>query len=198
MKKNLKNRRLALKDGDALMIIDVINHLDFPGGEKLVPWARRLAPKLAAFAMQARRAEIPVIYVNDHFGNWRNNFQDIYRKFTAKSSNVRDICQKLKPHPTDYFILKPRHSAFFSTSLIPLLEDLKIKRLILAGIATNLCVLFTAHDAHMHQYKLVVLSDCCAAESDFDHNVALTQLQSFCAATICRSDEMTSCRLRRS
>jgi nicotinamidase-related amidase len=67
---------------------------------------------------------------------------------------------------------------------------LKIKNLILAGIATNLCVLFTAHDAHMHGYKMTVLSDCCAAESDFDHNVALSQLEKFCGATIHRSDQV--------
>lgn len=87
--------------------------------------------------------------------------------------------------------MKPRHSAFCATSIIPLLEDLKAKRLILAAIATNLCVLFTAHDAHMHGYDIVVLSDCCAAESDFDHDVAISQLQRFCKATICRSDEFS-------
>ena len=96
---------------------------------------------------------------------------------------------KLKPGHDDYFILKPRHSGFFATSLAPLLEHLQVKRLILSGIATNLCVLFTAHDAHMHRYPIVVLSDCCAAESDFDHNIALSQLERFCAAQICRSGD---------
>ena len=61
--------------------------------------------------------------------------------------------------------------------------------LVLSGMATNLCVLFTAHDAHMHQYGLTVLSDCCAAESDFDHNVALKQLERFCGARVCLSTE---------
>ncbi len=92
------------------------------------------------------------------------------------------MSRRLKPGRNDYFILKPRHSGFFATSLVPLLQDLHIERLVLAGIATNLCVLFTAHDAHMHQYPVVLLSDCCAAESDFDHNVALSQLERFCGA----------------
>ena len=95
----------------------------------------------------------------------------------------------LKPGRNDYFILKPRHSGFFATSLVPLLEDLHIERLILSGISTNLCVLFTAHDAYMHRFPIVVLSDCCAAESDFDHNVALSQLERFCKATICLSTD---------
>ena len=67
--------------------------------------------------------------------------------------------------------------------------DILGQRLILSGISTNLCVLFTAHDAHMHRYPMVVLSDCCAAESDFDHNVALAQLKRFCKAEVCRSPE---------
>ena len=73
---------------------------------------------------------------------------------------------------------------------MPLLEHFGAKHLILAGVATNLCVLFTAHDAHMHGYRLTVLSDCCAAESDFDHDLALDQLKRFCGARVRRGDEV--------
>ncbi len=180
---------MAIRPGDALLIIDVINDLSFAGGEKVLPWAERLAPRLAAFKMKMARAAIPVIYVNDNFGNWRSNFREVYAHCTRSAARGRSVSRLLKPARSDYFVLKPRHSAFFATSLIPLLEDLEVKRLILAGMATNLCVLFTAHDAHMHRFPIVVLSDCCAAESDFDHNVALEQLKRFCNATICRSTE---------
>jgi nicotinamidase-related amidase len=116
----------------------------------------------------------------------------VYVHCTRVGSRGASVCRRLKPGRDDYFILKPRHSAFFATSLVPLLEHLKIRRLVLAGIATNLCVLFTAHDAHMHQYPMVVLSDCCAAESNFDHNIALSQLERFCDATVCLSSEFRS------
>lgn len=175
--------------GDALLIIDAINDLDFPGGEKVLPWALKLATRLSAFHRKALGAGLPVIYVNDNFGLWHSNFAEVYAHCTRHESRGRPICQRLKPGRNDYFILKPRHSGFFATSLVPLLQDLKVRRLILGGIATNLCVLFTAHDAHMHQYPMVVLSDCCAAESDFDHNVALSQLERFCKATVCLSTE---------
>jgi nicotinamidase-related amidase len=179
------------RPGDALLIIDVINDLEFLGGEKVLPWAILLASKLVALRSKAHHAQMPVIYVNDNFGHWRNNFQEVYAHCTRKSARGREVSRRLKPNSLDYFILKPRHSGFFSTSLIPLLEDLKIERLILSGMATNLCVLFTAHDAHMHQYPIVVLSDCCAAESDFDHNIALAQLERFCGAKVCRSTEFS-------
>jgi nicotinamidase-related amidase len=179
----------SFNPGDALLIIDVINDLDFPGGEKVLPWALNMTRPLVAFRRQAHRADIPVIYVNDNFGHWRHSFTQVYNHCTRKSARGRDVVVRLKPAHRDYFILKPRHSAFFATSLVPLLEDLSVKRLILCGIATNLCVLFTAHDAHMHRYPIVVLSDCCAAESDFDHDTALGQLKRFCGAAVCRSDE---------
>lgn len=182
-----KGRTVRARNGDALLVIDVINDLEFEGGENVLPWAMRLAKRLAPFCSRARRGGIAVIYVNDNFGHWRSSFQEVYAHCTRREARGRGVCRKLKPARGDYFILKPRHSAFFATSLVPLLEDLGIKRLILSGIATNLCVLFTAHDAHMHNYPLIVLSDCCAAESDFDHNIALAQLERFCAAKICLS-----------
>jgi nicotinamidase-related amidase len=179
-----------MRTGTALLIIDVINDLNFPGGEDVLPWAKAMATRLKPFRDKARKAGVPVIYVNDNFGHWRSNFGDVYKHCTRKTARGRSVVTSLRPGQDDYFILKPRHSAFFETSLVPLLEDLKIKNLILAGIATNLCVLFTAHDAHMHGYKMTVLSDCCAAESDFDHNVALSQLEKFCGAKIHRSDQV--------
>jgi len=180
----------TLRADCALLIIDVINHLEFPGAENLLPWARKMAGRLVPLRREARRSGIPVIYVNDNSGRRPSDFTQVYEHCVRPGVPGREIAAKLKPGRSDYFVLKPRHSAFFATSLIPLLEHLGTRQLLLTGIATNLCVLFTAHDAHMHEYKLVVASDCCAAESDFDHDVALSQLQKFCGATIRRSDEL--------
>jgi nicotinamidase-related amidase len=185
-----RDNQIPCRPGDALLIIDVINDLEFPGGEKVLPWAMKLAPRLATVRGQCRRAGIPVVYVNDNFGMWHSNFSEVYTHCSRRGARGRAVVEKLKPTGKDYFILKPRHSAFFATSLVPLLESLKTKRIILAGIATNLCVLFTAHDAHMHQYPLIVLSDCCAAESDFDHNIALAQLEKYCGATVCLGSQL--------
>ncbi|NMO17152.1 cysteine hydrolase [Pyxidicoccus fallax] len=181
----------------ALLIIDVINDLEFPGGENVLPWAMRMVERLGPFAAKLRRAGVPIIYVNDNFGYWRSNFSDIYKHCTRPGIRGRDVARALKPTPDDYFILKPKHSAFFATSLVPLLEYLGTKKLILAGMATNLCIFFSAHDAHMHEYKLTVLSDCCAAESDHDHDITLSQLKRFLRVRICRSDEVKLTARRR-
>jgi nicotinamidase-related amidase len=189
MKRRASTQPPAYQSGDALLIIDCINDLEFPGGEKVLPWAMKLAPRLTRFRGSARRAGMPVIYANDNYKLWHGRFDDVYAHCTRAGARGRELSRKLKPSKADCVVLKPRHSAFFATSLVPLLEDFGVRRVILSGIATNLCVLFTAHDAHMHRYPVVVLSDCCAAESDFDHDVALKQLERFCGATICRSDE---------
>jgi nicotinamidase-related amidase len=183
------HRSVHYRRGDALLIIDGINDLNFLGAEKVLPWALKLATRLSAFRAKAHRFGLPVIYVNDNFGLWHSSFSEVYTHCTRREARGRQISRRLKPQRDDYFILKPRHSGFFATSLVPLLEHLKVRRLILSGIATNLCVLFTAHDAHMHQYPMVLLSDCCAAESDFDHNLALSQLERFCDATVCLSTD---------
>jgi len=197
-RRNQKRATPRARPGDALLIIDTINDLEFPGGEKVLPWAKKLAARLVVFRDKARRHGIPIIYVNDNFGHWHSSFQEVYRHCTRRGARGAQVSRALKPRSSDYFILKPRHSAFFATSLVPLLEYLNVERLILTGIATNLCVLFSAHDAHMHRYPLIVLSDCCAAESDFDHNVALSQLERFCGATICLSSEFKFGRMRKS
>jgi nicotinamidase-related amidase len=197
-RRNQKSATPSARPGDALLIIDTINDLEFPGGEKVLPWAKKLAPRLVVFRDKARRHGIPVIYVNDNFGHWHSSFHEVYRHCTRRGARGAQVSRTLKPRSSDYSILKPRHSAFFATSLVPLLEYLNVERLILTGIATNLCVLFSAHDAHMHRYPLIVLSDCCAAESDFDHDVALSQLERFCGATICLSSEFKFGEMRKS
>jgi nicotinamidase-related amidase len=192
VKRSDEATKVSLRPGnDALLLIDVVNDLQFPGGEKVQPWAERLVRPLRAVRALAHRSGVPVIHANDNFGLWHGSRDDVIRHCMRRSARGREVSRRLKPHAGDYFILKPRHSAFLATPLLPLLEHLGVKRLILAGIATNLCVLTTAHDAAMHKYGVVVLSDCCAAESDFDHNVVLSQLKRFFHATICRSSELS-------
>ena len=130
----------------ALLVIDVINDLEFPGGEKVLPWAKKMVDRLLPVLERACERGIPVVYVNDNFGHWRSNFNEVVQHCTRQGARGRDVVLRLLPKKEDYFILKPKHSGFFATSLVPLLEFLEVDRLILAGIATNLCVFFTAHD----------------------------------------------------
>ena len=161
----------------ALLMIDVINDLDFRDGEKLLEQAMPMAPRLAALAQRARHLGIPVIYVNDNFGKWRSDFRMQLEHCLQDGVPGKPIAEVLKPQKNDYFVLKPKHSGFFATTLETLLEYLETKTVILAGLTTDICVLFTAADAHMRDLFLVVPEDCSAATNPEDHERALALMR---------------------
>src|SRR6185503_11400451 len=103
---------------------------------------------------------IPAIYVNDNFGKWQSDFKKTLEHVLTEGCRGRPVAEILQPDEEDYFVLKPKHSGFFSTTLEILLEYLEVKTLILTGIAGNNCVLFTANDAYMRDLHLVVPADC--------------------------------------
>lgn len=151
--------------GAALVLVDVINAFDFEGAEPIVRAAARVAPRIEQLSRRARDCGIPIVYVNDNFGRWRSDFAAMTREFTRLPGRRGALTQRLRPSEGDYFVLKPQHSGFYSTPLELLLDHLGAHTLVLTGFATDLCVLFTAHDAHMRGYQLVVPRDCTAANT---------------------------------
>ena len=158
----------------ALLLIDVVNPFDFAGAEQLLRHATPAARRIAALRARARRSGTPVIYVNDNFGDWHSGLRELVERCLALPL-ARDFVQRLQPEPEEYYVLKPRHSGFLSTSLDPLLARLGARRLVLAGVAAHICVLFTAIDAYMRGFEVVVASDCVASErpSDCAHALSL-------------------------
>lgn len=154
------------KSDVVLILIDVISNFEFKDGEKLFENALPMARKLAIFKKRAKNAGIPVIYVNDNFGKWQSDFKKLLAHALDKSVRGSKIAELLAPDEDDYFVLKPKSSGFYSTALEILLEHLQSKTLILTGVATDICVLFTASDAYLRDYKLVVPGDCVAANDD--------------------------------
>ncbi len=167
----------------ALLLIDVINPLDFPEAEALLRDAIPMAREIKALKQQAQQQRVPIIYVNDNFGRWRSDLQAQVKHCLSPEVRGRPIVELLQPTPTDYFVLKPKHSGFFSTTLDTLLQHLETKVLIITGMATNICVLFTANDAYMRDYELVIPVDCVAANSREDTDYALRQMRDILKAT---------------
>jgi nicotinamidase-related amidase len=180
----------------ALLLIDVINAIDFPGGEDLLRPALRAARKIAKLAERARRANVPVIYVNDNFGRWQSDFREQVRHCREDGVPGAPLAELLAPRETDYFVLKPKHSGFFSSSLDILLEHLEVHTLVLTGFATDICVLYTANDAYMRDYDLVIARDCVAAESPEANRAALKQMEHHLRATLRDSSRIRFPRIR--
>jgi nicotinamidase-related amidase len=158
----------------ALLVIDMINAFEFDGAEKVFPRALEAAKAIAALKARAGEAGVPVIYVNDNFGKWRSDFRTLLEH--CLKSRGRPIAELLRPREDDYFVLKPRHSGFHSTTLEVLLAYLGANTLVLTGVAANNCVLFTAHDAYMREFRLLVPRDCVASESEADDRYALEHM----------------------
>jgi nicotinamidase-related amidase len=146
-----------------LLLIDVINDLEFDGGEAVLAQALPMAERVAALKRRARAAGIPAVYVNDNFGRWRSDLRVLLAHSLVEGVRGRPLVERLVPEPDDYFVLKPKHSGFFSTTLDTLLEYLKARTLILTGLTADNCVLFTASDAYLRDYHLVVPQDCVAS-----------------------------------
>lgn len=161
----------------ALVLIDVINDFDFEESSKLLRHAVPAARKIARLKERLRKEEVPVIYVNDNFGRWRSDFRTQIEHCTSPQSKGREVAELLLPDENDYFVLKPKHSAFFSTSLDVLLEFLDVETLILTGFAGDICVLYTANDAYMRDYGLIIPSDCIASESEGGNTAALNHMR---------------------
>ncbi len=168
----------------ALILIDVINDLEFPGAEQLLAHALPMAHRLAALKRRAKAAHIPVIYVNDNFGRWQSDFTKLVAHCLMDGVRGRPVAKLLQPGSDDYFVLKPKHSGFFSTTLDTLLRYLGAQTLILTGMAGNICVLFTANDAYMRDYGLVVPSDCVVSNTVAENEHALAQMQKVLKANI--------------
>jgi len=181
----------------ALILIDVINDLEFDEAEQLLEHALPMARRLAELKQRAKAAGIPVIYVNDNFGRWRSDFNAQVEHCLQSSVRGKPIAELLRPQKDDYFILKPKHSGFFSTTLDTLLEYLGVKTVVLTGIAANICVLFTANDAYMRDLHLVVPSDCVASNSQEENDYALGQMQKVLKADTRPSSELSFEALRR-
>lgn len=160
----------------AVLLIDVINDMAFPGGDKLATRARPLARTLSRLRERAQRAKVPVIYVNDNFGRWRSDFSAQVEHCLQDGVRGRPLASALQPAQHDYFVLKPKHSAFYQTCLELLLEHLGVNTLVLAGLTTDSCVTFTASDAYLRGYALRVVEDGCTSLDARRHRSALDHM----------------------
>ena len=181
----------------ALVLIDVINDLEFPEGDQLLRYARPMAERIAALKRRAKGAGIPTIYVNDNFGRWKSDFNTQIDHCLKDGVRGQPLAELLRPDEDDYFVLKPKHSGFFSTTLDILLDYLQVKSLILTGLSANICVLFTANDAYMRDLKLLVPADCVASNTAQLNDYALEQMRTVLKANVAPSTELTQVALRR-
>ena len=165
-------------------MIDVVNDFEFEGGEALIELAMPAARQIANLKKRAKQAGIPSIYVNDNFGKWQSDLNRIVSHCLEDGVRGEPFVRLVLPDEDDYFVLKPKHSGFYCTSLDLLLKHLGASNLILTGIAGNNCVLFTANDAYMRDFKLIIPSDCAVSQTREENEYALKQMEKVLKADI--------------
>ncbi|MCQ2009843.1 cysteine hydrolase [Sporolactobacillus sp. STSJ-5] len=163
-----------VKKDKVLLVIDMINPLQFSKAGLLLNGMKHMIDPLVKLITRARHEGIPIIYVNDNSGRWESDRDYLIRE--ALKGTGASVVRRILPDSSDYFIIKPKHSGFFATPLHALLHDLGVETLILTGVAGNICVLFTANDAYMRDYKLIVPQDCCASNVQEDNEYALRMM----------------------
>lgn len=148
-----------------LLIVDIINPLQFDGAGDLAAPALQAAAGIAALKRQLAARGVAAVYVNDNFGHWRSEFAQLLARCRKLSGAPATLARRLAPGADDFTVLKPRNSGFDQTPLELLLSRLGARELVITGLATDLCVQFTAMDAFSRGYRLWVPEDCTAAES---------------------------------
>ncbi|RWQ69518.1 isochorismatase family cysteine hydrolase [Bacillus cereus] len=172
----------------ALLIIDMINDFQFSHGPILAKKCETITNPILQLKKKMKSLGYPIIYVNDHYQLWRSDIDQLITHCTNEYSG--NIIHKIAPSFDEYIFIKPHYSAFYETPLNSLLGYLKIENLILTGVAGNICILFTANDAHMRNYKLYVPQDCIASNNDQDNIHALKIMETTLKANITSSTKI--------
>jgi nicotinamidase-related amidase len=181
----------------ALLVIDMINDLEFEGGSRLLPRAVAAAKRIAVLKRRARERRVPVVYVNDNFGRWRSDFREAVEHCLHEGVRGQRLAELLRPEKEDYFVLKPKHSGFYATTLATLLDYLGVRRLILTGINGDTCVLATAMDAYVRDFELYVPGDCTTSISPAHNRSILAYMKRTLHADIRPSTRLDFASLRR-
>ena len=162
----------------ALLVIDMFSGWDFPDATALARSAVRAARCIGGLKRRCDRAGIPTVFVNDNQGRWRSDAPAIVARSAAATASGAAIAADLAADgDRDYFVLKPKHSAFFATPLDLLLRHLRVRRLVVTGVAGDQCVLLTAIEARMQDYDVTVPADCVASLTAERNAAALRYLK---------------------
>jgi nicotinamidase-related amidase len=156
----------------ALVVIDMINAYDFPDAEKVVPSAEKVVPVIEEMI---DGHDGPVIYVNDNFGHWRSQRDQLVEE--ALQGEHPDLVEPIKPSDDALFIVKARHSIFYQTPLEYLLNQEDVGNLILTGQVTEQCVLYSALDAYIRHFDVRVPPDAVACIHEDLAEAALTMME---------------------
>ena len=172
----MKKTKKSETEAYALLIADMLNDFVKKGAPLEVPKAREIIPYIRREIAKARKCPIPIIYCCDTHKENDQEFQ-LWPKHGIKGTEGAHVIEQLKPNKDDFVVTKTRYSCFYKTPLNALLKKLEIKHIIVTGVATNICILYTVADAYMRDYTVTIPKDCVAARKKGEHKFVLWQIK---------------------
>jgi nicotinamidase-related amidase len=165
----------ARGDRTALLVIDMLNPYEHEDADRLAESVRPAVPRIADLIGRARREDVPVVWVNDNYGDWNSSSKELAQ--AALAGRHPKLVEPLLPRDEDLFVIKTRHSVFFSTPLEYLLESLDVGRIVLTGQVTEQCILYSAVDGYVSHFDVVTVRDAVAHIHEHLANAALEMMQ---------------------
>lgn len=166
----------------ALLVIDMLNDFVEEGGTLVVQGAKSIIPAINAEIKKFRDASETIIFVCDSHAKNDKEFK-IWPAHCVAGTKGAEIVKGLD-FQNDTIVRKTRYSAFYKTDLEKLLKNKKIDTLVLTGILTDICVLYTAGDAYVRGFKVIVPENCVASISEERHEWALRHMKEVLNAEI--------------
>ena len=170
---------------DVLLLVDLIQTFEHEEGDALLESFRQRHSAILEAIEAARAAELPVIYANDNYGIWDGDAKRLVK--LAAEGRGESLIEAIAPREGDRFVVKPRYSAFDHTPLALILRELGIERILLAGAATEMCVVQTAIDAKEEGYKVTILADACATTDEAMERLAFEYAEKIVGAFVERT-----------
>jgi nicotinamidase-related amidase len=171
----------------ALIVVDMLNSYEHADAEQLTESVERALPAMEHLIARAADEDVLTIYVNDNFGAWNSNRDELLR--SALKGRFRHLVEPIAPRDDALFVVKARHSIFFQTPLEYLLGQEDVDRVVLIGQVTEQCILYSALDAYIRHLEIAVPRDAVAHIHEHLAEASLELMELNMDADICRADD---------
>ncbi|MEW6244759.1 MAG: isochorismatase family cysteine hydrolase [Bacillota bacterium] len=162
----------------ALLVVDMLyDFINEDGALYCGDSAKAIVDRVAWAIRSARERGEPVIFICDNHKEGDREFE-MFPVHCIAGSRGAAILPEIAPEPGDHIIKKRRYSGFYGTDLDLTLREAGVEHVVLVGVCTNICVLYTAADARMRNYRVTVLKDAVASFDEGSHQWALKEMES--------------------
>jgi nicotinamidase-related amidase len=172
----------------ALVVVDMLNPYHHPEANRLAERVAGALPGIETLLRRASEADAPVVYVNDNYGEWDSSSEKLAR--SAREGAHPELVEPILPGDGQSFVVKARHSTFYETPLEYLLDQMGVGRLLFCGQVTEQCILYSALDAYVRHFEVVIPTDAVAAIYDDLGEASLKMMERNMAADLCRAEEV--------